>query len=116
MKGDRKRKRNGFKTGHTDYYTKEASEDIQESVEKSVCYLRLPKDQHELVSEAGPGVEVITSLDQGAKDYRLLRPRGSRQSELEVASERTNERYLIFCKISNNYVNIYCLYVLQKRG
>ena len=94
MKGQRRRKKGGFKTGHKHSYVKEGSE---KSVEKSVCYLRLPKDQHELVCTAGPGVEAIATLGQGVRDYRLLRPRGSRQSELEVAYESKNERYMSFC-------------------
>lgn len=89
MKGGQKRKQNGFKAGHVPLYRKTVHTNEHNSEEKSVQYLRLPKDEHKLVSEAGPGVEGVASHDSG---FKLLRPTAGRKSKLEVASEKKNER------------------------
>ena len=90
MKGDRTRKKHGFRPGHTPLYRKQASS--EDLVEQSTGYIRLPRDLHEIVSNPGPGVDPTTNATGSGSSCRLLRPRGSQQSELELASENKIER------------------------
>ena len=90
MKGDKARKRCGFQRGHTPYYRKCVN--AEPLVEESTCYVRLPRDQHEIVCKPGPGVDPTVDVTGLGGRFRLLRPRGAQQSELELASESRTER------------------------
>ena len=87
MKGKRKNKKHGFQIGHDKFYRRNT--DLSpELPNTSVHYVRLSKNQHELVCNQGPGVDTA-SLGGG---FGLLRPKGFERSELEQASETTDKR------------------------
>jgi hypothetical protein len=86
MKGDKKRRKHGFKVGHDIHY-KKTGHCNEAEVKK---YLRLSKQEYDLVSKRGPGVDAA-SVGQGG-NYRLLRPKVCQRSELELASETIDNR------------------------
>lgn len=91
MKGKMKRKQHGFKVGNTQYLKKSATEGSKVST-NNVKYLRLTKEQHKLVTEDGPGVDLATSGRGQGQRYGLLRPLVSQKSELEAASVTSDKR------------------------
>lgn len=88
MKGKKTRKRHGYKVGHTFYHRNTAQNNKIEPLK----YIRLTKQEYEIVTSLGPGVEG-SSIEQGGR-LRMLRPRVSHQSELQAASENIDTRYI----------------------
>lgn len=90
MKGDQNRKKHGFKSGHAKSYKKLPSDAKNESVCKP-SYVRLPKSQHTIVTNLGPGVDVANA-SRGMQHVCLLRPAADQPSELEAATISEAER------------------------
>jgi len=110
MKGDTKRSKTTFKTGHipaslthrSKLNTDHITQTIQHQLFPEEGYQRLPLDLHDLVSQPGPGIQMEGVRTQAG--VCLLRPNPPSLTAVQKAAEKKDPRYIVYHLISLHVV------------